>query len=39
VFDSLDCGLARSGDQLAGVPADREAEEIEPVLERHDAGS
>jgi hypothetical protein len=37
VLDPLDSGLARPGDQLAGVPAHREPEEVKAVLERHDA--
>jgi hypothetical protein len=36
MFDPLDGGLARPGDQFAGVPADREPEEVEAVLQRHD---
>jgi hypothetical protein len=31
MFDPLDSGLTRPGDQLSGVPADREPEEIEPL--------
>jgi len=35
--DPLDSGLARPGDQLAGVPTHRESQEVKTVLKRHDA--